>query len=1051
MESYSVEAVLKATDSSFGSTIKAAQGQLEEFGNKTANLGSVIGAGMVSVGSTLTKAVTVPLAGIGIAALKVGSDFESQMSRVKSISGATGDSFDALKQQAIDLGAKTAFSAKESAQGMENLASAGFSANEIMEAMPGLLDLAAVSGGDVGLASENAATALRGFGLEANQAGHVADVFARAAADTNAEVADMGEAMKYVAPVANSMGLSLEETAAAIGIMSDAGIKGSQAGTTLRGALSRLARPTDAMTSLMKSLGISFYDSEGKMKPLKEQISILKKSFEGLTDEQKQNALVTLYGQESLSGMMALIDKGPDALGKLTDGLKNSDGAADEMARTMQDNLSSAVEQMFGSFESIAIVVQEILAPALKQVAEYITSLAEKFVSADRDTQIFIMTIVGIVAAIGPVLIILGKLIGFLGKLKGYLLIIKGTLSALGTVIAGISAPVLIVVGVIAALTAAIVYLWKTNEDFRKKVIEIWQAIVNFMRPIIEEIANFIKNIWGSLISWWNENQALFKATAETIWNAIKTVITAVMAVLAPFIKVAWENIKIVVSAVWDYIKIHIETTLTVILGIVKTVMQLINGDWSGAWETIKSVASAVWEAIKATVTIFLTALQEVFSNSLELLKMIIKTILTAIQEVFLAVWTAIKETAITIFNSLNEKFTEIWTLITETLTVLWTAIKDKAMEIWQAIVDTIQQILEPYMETLTEMWTTLTETLSNIWNGIKDIAQGVWEMIKAVIMGPILVLIDLITLDFKALKGDLSLIWDSIKTAASLIWNGIKTVIQTVVQFIFDFSKNLFNLLKQVVSNIWDSIKNAVSNAVEGTKNAVTTAWEAVRNITSNIMSSVSSSLSNTWESIKSTVSNLADSAADGIRNAWDSALESTRDIFSNIKDAIMAIGDIDLWAAGQAIMDSFLEGLYSMWDSITSFVGDIAGWIRDNKGPISYDRRLLIPAGQAIMKGLQGGIETGFKGVKRTIGNITDDISKTSFDVSPSLANLDNQMRRMNNMNIKNSNELLMNESKKPTYLNLNLGGRNFEGFVDDISNVQDKKIKLESTYSF
>ncbi len=200
--------------------------QVKEFQDNTKSTMSTVGGIMTSAGKTMTKAVTLPILGITTAAVKVGGDFEEQMSRVKAISGATGDSFEELRDQAIDLGAKTAFSAKESADGMENLASAGFDAQEIMSAMPGLLDLAAVSGGDVALASENAATALRGFGLEADQAGHVADVFARAAADTNAEVADMGEAMKYIAPVAKAMGLSIEETAAAVGIMSDAGVKG---------------------------------------------------------------------------------------------------------------------------------------------------------------------------------------------------------------------------------------------------------------------------------------------------------------------------------------------------------------------------------------------------------------------------------------------------------------------------------------------------------------------------------------------------------------------------------------------------------------------------------------------------------------------------------------------------------------------------------------------------------------------------------------------------------------------------------------------------------
>ncbi|MFK5241012.1 phage tail tape measure protein, partial [Lactococcus lactis] len=236
MESFSVQAYLKATDNNFVSTFKNAAKEVQNFQNNTNSTMSTVGQVTTSAGKTLTKAVTVPIIGIGVAAAKVGGDFESQMSRVKAISGATGSSFEELRQQAIDLGAKTAFSAKESATGMENLASAGFNTKEIMAAMPGLLDLAAVSGGDVAMASENAATALRGFNLDASQSGHVADVFAKAAADTNAEVGDMGEAMKYIAPVANSMGFSIEEVSAAIGIMSDAGIKGSQAGTSLRGA-----------------------------------------------------------------------------------------------------------------------------------------------------------------------------------------------------------------------------------------------------------------------------------------------------------------------------------------------------------------------------------------------------------------------------------------------------------------------------------------------------------------------------------------------------------------------------------------------------------------------------------------------------------------------------------------------------------------------------------------------------------------------------------------------------------------------------------------------
>nr|DAP21906.1 MAG TPA: minor tail protein [Caudoviricetes sp.] len=367
-------AKMKATIIASGPAFKQFGSEIKASFDKINTSVSTVGNKLLNVAKVAAVAGTAALVGIGKKVYDIAGGFESQMSRVQAISGATGDSFTKLRDQAIDLGAKTAFSATESAKGMEDLASAGFSANEIMAAMPGMLNLAAVSGGDVALAAENSAAALRGFGLEASQAGHVSDVFARAAADTNAEVADMGEAMKYVAPVAHSMGLSIEEVAASVGILSDAGIKGSQAGTTLRGALARLAKPTAAMKDTMANLGLSFYDSNGNMKSLTDQVGMLQKAFKGLTPEQQQNALVTLYGQESLSGMMALVAAGPDKLNKLTKSLENSNGAAEEMAKTMQNNLKSKVEQLGGALESVAIRIGDRLFPLIAPQIEKLTT-----------------------------------------------------------------------------------------------------------------------------------------------------------------------------------------------------------------------------------------------------------------------------------------------------------------------------------------------------------------------------------------------------------------------------------------------------------------------------------------------------------------------------------------------------------------------------------------------------------------------------------------------------------------------------------------------------
>lgn len=554
-----------------------------------------VGSTMQTAGKSMTKLLTVPILGAGIAAAKIGGDFEEQMSRVKAISGATGSSFDQLKQQAIDLGAKTAFSAKESAAGMENLASAGFDANEIMEAMPGLLDLAAVSGGDVALASENAAAALRGFGLDAGQAGHVADVFARAAADTNAEVADMGDAMKYIAPVANAMGISLEESAAAIGIMSDAGIKGSQAGTSLRGALSRLAKPTDPMIAKMDELGLSFYDAEGNMKSLKDQVGMLQQAFKGLTPEQQQNALVTLYGQESLSGMMALIEKGPDSLGKLTNSLKDSNGAADEMARTMQDNMNSSIEQMLGAFESAAIVIQGIIAPAIRGVADTIGGLVQKFVDAPEPIQKMVLVIAGLVAAIGPLLFIGGSMLVWFAKLKVAVGFLSTSFPALGGVFTALTGPVGIIIGIIALLVGAFILAWNTSEGFRNAVTAIWESIKNTISFAVQTVSNTITRIFGSVVQWWKANNEEIAAAVNAIWNGkIGQFIRDAMGVIQGIIVGVWTAIKGITEGVWTAISAVIEGALRVIQGLIKFVLGVLSGDWSMAWEGMVEAASGI-------------------------------------------------------------------------------------------------------------------------------------------------------------------------------------------------------------------------------------------------------------------------------------------------------------------------------------------------------------------------------------------------------------------------------------------------------------------------
>lgn len=503
--------------------------------NLNKSLGDVAKGGLKVFAGAIT-AVGTAVTALSGATVKIGMEFEAQMSRVKAIAGATSEEFQKLTDLAVALGASTVFSSTEVAQGMENLASAGFSVTEIMQAMPGMLDLAASAGEDLASSADIAASTLRGFGLDASYAGHVADVLAKNAADTNAAITDTGYAMKYIAPVARNAGWSLESVTAAIGAMADAGIKGEQAGTTLRGALTRLMRPAKSTAKAMDAIGFSAYDSSGKMKPLSQMITELGERTKDLTEEQRNFYIAQIFGTEALSGMTVLMQRGGAELDKMTESLMNADGAAAEMANTMQDNLKGRLEQLGGALETLAITAYQKFEGPMKSAVESATQafenlgdsvkdgelsgsverLAENFATLVSSVTNFVVAILpglldafswimengsyiaALVAAIGTafmtfnVVSTITNLIGVLNGTSKAIGLVAKAQAALDVVMA--MSPVGWVVIAVTALVAALVVLWNTNEGFRNAVIGAWNAILDAG-----------KAVWGWLVTFFAE------------------------------------------------------------------------------------------------------------------------------------------------------------------------------------------------------------------------------------------------------------------------------------------------------------------------------------------------------------------------------------------------------------------------------------------------------------------------------------------------------------------------------------------------------------------
>ncbi|MHD0382808.1 phage tail tape measure protein [Staphylococcus simulans] len=388
--------------------------------NLSKKFGSV-GQKMTDIGRSMTIGVTTPVVmGLG-AAVKTSADFEAQMSRVGAIAQASGGQMKDMTAQAMELGAKTSQSASEVAKGMEELAALGFDANQVMSAMPGVISAAEASGADMATTAKVMASSINAFNLKASDSSHVADLLATAANDSAADISYMGEALKYAGTPAKALGVSLEDTSAAIEIMSNSGIEASGAGTALRASFIRLANPTGEASKQMKKMGIHLTDNKGKFVGMSNLINQFKNEMKGMTKEQKLANVSTIVGTEAASGFLALIDAGPQKIDEYSASLKNSDGASKKAADQMKNNLKGALEQLKGSFETLGIQIGRDLTPAIQAGAKGVQRFVEGFSSLPGWVRKSALGVTIFAAALGPAALGLGLLFRAVGSAaKGY-------------------------------------------------------------------------------------------------------------------------------------------------------------------------------------------------------------------------------------------------------------------------------------------------------------------------------------------------------------------------------------------------------------------------------------------------------------------------------------------------------------------------------------------------------------------------------------------------------------------------------------------------------
>ena len=521
-----------------------------------------------------------------------------------------------------------------------------------------------------------------------------------------------------------------------------------------------------------------------------------------------------------------------------------------------------------------------------------------------------------------------------------------------------------------------------------------------------------------------NRNQAIVSAMAGAFIGfkaalAIEKGINAVSAALNAF-KAAQAAAKKAQAALNAITALN---PFTIIVVAITALVALLIYLWHTN-EGFRNAVKAIWEGIKAA---FVQAWEA------------IKAAWTGAAEFFSGIWSGIKSGV----QGIVQWIAQTWSGAVAVLKVVWDSISNAATTAWNFIIQSIMSVVQPFINTFVSGWNILKDGINGVWNGIKSIFQGAWQFIKSVVLGAALLIIDVVSGNFSKLKADLQIIWDGIKNAFSSVWNGIKTIAVTVVTTLVNLVRNaweglkqvlttIWNVLKTSATTIWDGLKSAVINITNALVNTAKSVWEGFKNFFYSLLNGVRNTAVNSWNSIRSSVVSIISGLVGAAQNAWYSFRNGVSNLVSSVSNIFYSLRNINLWNAGSAIINGFLNGLRSAWGSVRNFVSGIADWIRDNKGPISYDRKLLIPAGNVIMGGFNEGLENGFKNTMSKIEGITGNI-QSRFNINQSKA-----------LNVES------NYQGQSLNINFKLGDRAFKGFVEDINDLNGEMVQLEETYA-
>lgn len=854
-----------------------------------------LGANMVSMGSKLQSSITAPIESFAKQAISAGMDFTSQMSTVEAISGATAAEMEKLNAEALKMGSTTQFTATQAGEALEYMAMAGWKTDQMLYGLAPIMNLAAASGEDLGTTADIVTDALTAFGLKAKDAERFADILAVTSSNANTNVSMMGETFKYVAPIAGTMGYTAEDVAVAIGLMANSGIKASQAGTTLKAALSQMSKPSDTAAKAMKKIGLSLTYSNGEMKPFNELVQDMRKGFSGLTKAQQVQYAATIFGQEAMGGMLAIINASDEDVQKLTDSIENCSGATEEMARKARDNIKGDWTLFESAVNGVQLSLVLLNETAIRSVIQGMTSLVDRFRLASDATKQGALKFALVAAAMGPVMVFGGKLLL--------------TLSRIGVVLGTLVSPIGLAATGLALFAMAAVdannTIGTTLEAMASKASEMLPSITSHAESAIAEISTRIPALSESLVSG---IETMIPAVVEGAAGIITALLDAFTqnadSIMSIGLSIMTSIVNSIASSAPTLIPSAFSAIVSALTALIDGAPELLQSGINLAGKIIEGIKNTDWASMGTDLMTSITgALESAAAMATEAIKNAVSGIIDAIKSALgIEDGDTLSEIGKKVIDGIKNG-------MTTAVTVLLDSLKSIGQSIWDGIKTGLSEAADGEKETILSPFKNIIVWVKGFF-GIHSPSTVMAEIGRYLIDGLSNGLSDSVTGALSTVTEVFGRIWDAITSAIG--GGGGEESGESVA----------FTAASNIVSSLISGFSSAVTGVIDAVKSIFGGIWDAIKSVFGFGKTKENDSASDAEEAGRSIMTGMKDGVTGSKQEVTDAAAEACAAIISQFETAFGISGGTSTVTSGhgQALMNGIKSGMESSKESVNT-----------------------------------------------------------------------------------------------------------------------------------